>query len=93
MPTKRVKWTYEAELDYIIESMKKKGEWIIGFLNDEGNPYECPHTSDSELVNKLKELDTQGLSSKLRVTVEINEKLDKWGKQYPTLVEVETVKD
>jgi hypothetical protein len=81
----------EAELDYILES--EKGEWIIGFLDSEGNPYECPHTTNAELIKKLDELDRHGLANRLRVNVEINEKLDRYHKQYPTLIDVKAIDD
>jgi hypothetical protein len=79
---KRVKWTYEAELDYIMEVAN--GEWVIGFLNKDGNPYECPHTAEETLIRKLEKLE----GKRLKVTVEINEKLDRWDKQYPKLLDV-----
>ncbi len=82
---RRISWTYEAELDYIVESAP--GEWVIGFLSREGNPYECPTTKDEALVQKLEKLAKKG--KKLRVTVEINEKLDEYGRQYPTLIDVQ----
>jgi len=84
---KRIKWTYKAELDYVLE--KCPGEWVIGFLNDEGAPYECPHTTDENLIRKLEKLE----SKKLKVTVEINKKLDKKGKQYPKLLDVAEAKE
>ena len=74
----RVGWTYYAELDYIIDA--GKGKWVIGFLNDEGNPYEFPTTTDQGLVKKLEKLEESGLAKKLKVTVEVDDKLDKWGK-------------
>jgi len=83
---KRVKWTYEAELDYVLEC--EKGEWVIGFLDENGNPYECPKTDDLRLVEKLKKLEESGQTSKLKVTVEINEKTDEKNKQYPILIDV-----
>ena len=78
----RVKWTYIAQLDYI--SKRASGEWVIGFLDEEGNPSECPTTTDENLINKLKKLEFK----KLKVTVEVDEKLDRWGKQYPKLLDV-----
>ena len=83
---KRVKWTYEAELDYVLDC--EKGEWVIGFLDENGNPYECPKTNDLKLVEKLKKLEESGQTSKLEVTVEINEKMDEKNKQYPILIDV-----
>ncbi|MEM2111300.1 MAG: hypothetical protein QXX08_05410, partial [Candidatus Bathyarchaeia archaeon] len=80
---KRVKWTYEAELDYVLPC--GKGEWVIGFLDEDGNPYECPKTDDIRLVEKLKKLEESGQTSRLQVTVEINEKMDENDKQYPIL--------
>jgi len=85
---KRIKWTYEAELDYILEN--EKGKWVIGFLDKEGNPYECPITTDSKLVEKLDKLATS--ARRLRVTVEINKELDEAKRQYPTLIGVEVAK-
>jgi hypothetical protein len=82
----RVKWTYVAEYDYILEA--GEGKWIIGFLNDEGNPYECPTTTDRKLVEKLEKLVVTDMDRKLMVTVEINNELDKWDKQYPVLIDV-----
>jgi len=82
----RVKWTYEAELDYVLEC--EKGEWIIGFLDENGNPYECPKTDDLKLVEKLEKLEESGQTSQLKVTVEINEKIDEKNKQYPILIDV-----
>jgi hypothetical protein len=81
---KRIKWTYEAELDYILEFAPR--EWVIGFLDQEGNPYECPHTRDEALIRKLEKLGNTG--KKLRVTVEVDEKLDASGKQHPKLLDV-----
>jgi hypothetical protein len=81
-----VKWTYEAELDYVLEC--EKGEWVIGFLDENGNPYECPKTDDLRLVEKLEKLEESGQTSKLKVTVEINEKTDEKNKQYPILIDV-----
>lgn len=83
---KRIKWTYKAELDYIMEG--PSGDWIVGFLDKEGNPYECPHTSDIALVEKLKRLDDTYPTPRLKVTVEINEKLDSHGEQHPKLLDV-----
>lgn len=83
---KRVKWTYVAEFDYALE--KHKGEWVMGFLDDEGNPFECPTTTDQKLVEKLKKLTRTDTNRKLKVTVEIDNKLDKWNKQYPVLIDV-----
>jgi len=83
---KRKKWTYKAELDYVLEC--PSGEWVIGFLDEEGNPYECPHTTDDNLIKKLEELEFK----KLKVTVEVNEKLDSKGKQYPELLDVAEAK-
>ena len=54
---RRKKWTYEAELDYI--SKCASGEWVIGFLDEEGNPYECPHTTDAKLIRKLRKVSKQ----------------------------------
>ena len=82
---KRIKWIYEAELDYILEL--SPGEWVIGFLDEEGNPYECPITTDEALVRKLEKLACSG--KKLRVTVEINEEMNGAQRQYPTLIDVE----
>jgi hypothetical protein len=82
----RVRWTYYAELDYIIDA--GKGKWIIGLLNDEGNPYECPTTTDQRLVKKLEKLEKSDLAKELEVTVEGDDKLDKWGKRYPVLIDV-----
>lgn len=82
---KRVKWTYVAEFDYILE--RRKGEWVVGFLNDENYPYECPTTTDLHLVKKLKKI-VKAEDKKIEVTVEIDEKLDKQGKQHPVLVDV-----
>lgn len=87
---KRVKWTYEAELDYVLECEKR--EWVIGFLDENGNPYECPKTNDLKLVEKLKKLEESGQTSKLKVTVEINEKMDEKNKQYPILIDVSVQK-
>lgn len=84
---RRIKWTYKAELDYI--SKYASGEWVIGFLDVEGKPYECPTTTDENLIRKLKELEFK----KLKVTVEVNDKLDKWGKQYPKLLDVAEAKE
>jgi hypothetical protein len=70
---RRIKWTYKAKLDYI--SKCASGEWVVGFLDEEGNPYECPTTNDENLINKLKKLEFK----KLKVIVEVNEKLDSWG--------------
>ena len=83
---KRVKWAYEAEFDYILPL--SEGKWVIGFLDEEGNPYECPTTTDSKLIDRLEKLTAFDSSRRLRVTVEINEKLDRHGKQYPKLVGV-----
>lgn len=83
---RRIKWTYKAELDYVLEYAP--GEWVVGFLDDEGNPYECPHTTNKNLIRKLRKLDFK----KLKVTVEIN-KLDKRGKQYPKLLDVAEAKE
>ena len=83
---KRVKWTYVANFDYFGKA--DKDEWVIGFLNEEGSPYECPRTKDSKLIEKLKELVGTDPSKKLKVTVEINYKPDKWGSEYPILVDV-----
>ena len=82
----RKKWKYEAEFDYILPV--ENDEWVIGFLDEEGNPYECPHTADKNLIEKLKKLEFK----KLRVTVEVNEKLDRYGKQYPKLLNVAEAK-
>lgn len=84
--SKRVRWTYAAELDYVVGD--DKGKWVVGFLNDEGNPYECPTTSGRELVEGLHRIWESGTTKRIEVTVEIDEKLDKWGKQYPVLVDV-----
>jgi hypothetical protein len=83
---KRVKWTYVAEFDYVLEI--GKGKWIMGFLNDEGNPYECPTTTDRKIVEKLKKLVESETTRKLELTVEVDDKLDKWSKQYPILIDV-----
>jgi len=79
---RRIKQTYKAELDYTSQSAS--GEWVIGFLDENGNPYECPHTTDENLIRKLKKLEFK----KLKVTVEINEKPDSWGREYPKLLDV-----
>ena len=83
--SKRIKWTYKAELDYILEL--EKGKWVIGFLNEKGNPYECPTTIDQKLVEKLK-LEESRQANRLKVTVEINEKMDEKNRQYPILIDV-----
>ena len=82
--SKRIKWTYEAKLDYILEG--EHGKWAIEFLNEEGNPYECPITTDPKLVEKLEKLEELGLAGRLRVAVEINKKLDEKNRQYPILI-------
>jgi len=84
---KRIKWTYIAEFDYIQEL--ERGKWVVGFLNEEGSPYECPITDDPKLVEKLLKLIENSEVRKLRVTVEINEEPDKYGRQYPILINVE----
>jgi len=89
---KRVKWTYEAEIDYIHECGSKKGEWVMGFLDEEGNPYECPRSSNVALVDKVKELYLKPSAKWVRVTVETNEKMDRFHKEYPTLINIEAVK-
>jgi hypothetical protein len=81
----RVRWIYCAKLNYLIEA--GKGKWIIGFLNDEGNPYECPTTTDQRLVEKLEKLEKSDLAKELEVTVEGDDKMDKWGKRYPVLID------
>jgi hypothetical protein len=88
---KRIQWTYEAELDYIFEL--KKGNWIVGFLDNEGNPFECPTATNQRLVQKLQRFETSGFTGMLKVTVELNEKLNGKDKQYPILVDVERVRD
>ena len=81
---KRIKRTYEAELDYVLES--EKGKWVIGFIDEEGNPYECPTTTDSKLVEKLEKLEF----CRLKVTVEVDNELDEKGRQYPLLIDVQS---
>ena len=83
---KRIKWTYDATFDYVTEA--GKGKWVIGFLNDEGNPYECPTTTDHNIVEKLQKLVGTDMTRKLKVTVDVDNKRDKWGKQYPVLIDV-----
>jgi hypothetical protein len=86
---KRIRWTYEAEFDYILP--RENGECVVGFLDEEGNPYECPTTTDPELVEKLGKLQELGLTGRLKVTVEVNEELDDKNRQYPTLISVEVI--
>lgn len=87
---KITKWTYEAELDYILEL--ENGTWVMGFLNEEGASYECPHTTDPKLIKRLWELEEQGLAKRLMVTVQINQKLDANNKQHPILIDVKPSK-
>jgi len=84
---RRIEWIYKAELDYITKDAS--GVWVVGFLDEEGNPCECPHTTDENLIRKLKKLEFK----KLKVTVEVNDNLDKWGKQYPKLLDVAEAKE
>ena len=79
---KRVKWTYKAQLDYI-SAPNKKGEYVLGFHNSEGEVYECPITTDTELIKKLEEISMLSPTGLLRVTVEVNEKMDSVGREFP----------
>jgi hypothetical protein len=83
---KFMRWTYEAELDYAFGF--EKGTWVLGFLNEEGAPFECPHSSDPKLIEKLRDLERLGLDKRLWVTVKINRELDEYGKQYPILIDI-----
>jgi len=47
-------------------------------------PYECPHTRDEALIRKLQKLEGRWL----KVTVEVDEKLDASGKQHPKLLDI-----
>jgi len=82
---KRKKWSYKATLDYIKEC--EKGKWVIGFLDEDGNPYECPTTTNRELVEKVGKLSEQ----KLKVIVEVNEAPNEYGSEFPTLIDVEEI--
>lgn len=93
---KRIRWTYEAEFDYIGErenpETKEKG-LIVGFLEEDGTPYECPTTYDEKMVERIKKLDSSPSRPKwVRVTVEINDKKDELGREFPTIIAIKPLK-
>ena len=88
---KKVKWTYEANWDYLQRIDEEN--WIIGFLDDEGIPYECPLIKDKKLIEKVKEIDKRNPSCRVKATVETDEKPDELGQQHPVLIEIEETKE
>jgi hypothetical protein len=80
---KAKRWTYVAETDYLVP--KDNGTWVAGFLDDDGNSYECPLIKNATVLKKAQEVFNS--SRYARVTVELHSPTE-IQRQNPILVNI-----